>query len=160
MGVNLKVTRICKEIRSRIDKGRLATGARLPTVAALSKTYAASRTTVTEALKALEKDGLVFRMKGSGVYVKKPEPSSKDLQAAFSSAIKPRAQGIADEITSGMTLNVLARGFGTTESVLLTYLRLPADTSPDTRIRDLEDIVEALTTPVVRELMAGFPPRT
>jgi GntR family transcriptional regulator, transcriptional repressor for pyruvate dehydrogenase complex len=58
--------RLVQEIRS----GRLATGDRLPTEAALVQQFAVSRTVVREAVSRLKSLGLVDSRQGSGVYVR------------------------------------------------------------------------------------------
>jgi ferredoxin len=61
-----------------------------------------------------------------------------------------------EEIKSSLTLNELALGFGTDIHTIREYLALPATVAGDTKLRDLEDINESLTTKAVREKMESF----
>jgi GntR family transcriptional regulator len=57
------------EIQALIEAGSLGSGAQLPPEAELSERYGVARTTVREALKLLEQDGLVDVVHGRGRYV-------------------------------------------------------------------------------------------
>lgn len=57
------------EIQALIEAGALGSGAQLPPEAELSERYGVARTTVREALKLLEQDGLVDVVHGRGRYV-------------------------------------------------------------------------------------------
>lgn len=57
------------EIQSLIEAGALVSGAQLPPEAELCERYGVARTTVREALKLLEQDGLVDVVHGRGRYV-------------------------------------------------------------------------------------------
>ncbi len=61
-----------------------------------------------------------------------------------------------EEITSSMTLEQLAQGYGTDVSTLRSFLSLPETVGGDIKLRDLEDIVEGVTTKTVRERMKEF----
>jgi GntR family transcriptional regulator len=66
-----------REIRS----GRLTIGDRLPSEPVLSKCYHLSRTTVRQALSALEQQGVIRKEKGRGAFVSRPTPGSWLLQS-------------------------------------------------------------------------------
>jgi DNA-binding LacI/PurR family transcriptional regulator len=63
-------------LRRDIQSGRLGTGARLPSEAALVRQFGASRITVGRAVRDLQAAGLVERRAGSGTFVKTPRPSA------------------------------------------------------------------------------------
>ena len=65
--------RVADAIRDQIASGRFQDQSRLPSEAELTQMYGVSRTTLREALSALESDGLVSREHGRGTFVKKPQ---------------------------------------------------------------------------------------
>ena len=60
---------ITVDLRQRIEAGRHAPQTRLPSERALAGDYGVTRGTVREAIKMLERDGLVETRAGSGTYV-------------------------------------------------------------------------------------------
>lgn len=56
-------------LRQRIESGQWSPGERLPGERELARLFSVSRTTVREALDALEEDGLIFRRHGEGTFV-------------------------------------------------------------------------------------------
>lgn len=58
------------ELKSQISSGHYAPEAQLPTEAELSSTFGVSRITTRRALEELERDGFIYRVKGSGSFVK------------------------------------------------------------------------------------------
>lgn len=73
--------RIAQGIAASIARGEYAIGQRLPSERDLAQTFAVSRTTVREAMIALELDGLVEVRTGSGVYVTHTTPPSGAIGA-------------------------------------------------------------------------------
>ncbi len=71
--VKLKVAnltdQISEAITSRIAKGRLTAGSRLPTEQDLSAEFGVSRTVVREAISRLKSEGLVMTRQGAGAFV-------------------------------------------------------------------------------------------
>jgi GntR family transcriptional regulator len=65
-----------------IETGRWAAGERLPSEPAICKQFGVSRTTVRQALAALESDGLIRREKGRGTFVAEHRPGGWLLQSA------------------------------------------------------------------------------
>jgi ferredoxin len=63
-----------------------------------------------------------------------------------------------DRISGELSLEELASGFDTNLDALKDFLELPAEISGSTRLRDIEDTVETLTTPLIRERMRSFTP--
>jgi len=62
---------ICKLIIASILSGDLAVNGKLPTEVELANRYAASRTTVREALSRLRSEGIVTSRRGSGNYIQR-----------------------------------------------------------------------------------------
>jgi GntR family transcriptional regulator len=77
-------------LTQRIDDGQLAAGTRLPSEPALASELGVSRATLREALRALESEGLVRRMWGSGTYVAEGRRvvNSLDLNFGVTDAIR------------------------------------------------------------------------
>ena len=61
--------RLATLIREQIASGKLAPGARLPSIAALRREHGHSRQTVGKAMRVLEGEGLIYRVPGLGYYV-------------------------------------------------------------------------------------------
>jgi GntR family transcriptional regulator len=61
--------RLLDQLRELIDEDRLLPGDQLPSEAALARRFGVSRTKVREALKLLEREGLVHAVQGSGRFV-------------------------------------------------------------------------------------------
>ncbi len=70
MSKNLsKHSEITRQIRAEIGSGKYSAGVRLPSEAQLVKRFSVSRPTVAQALRMLEREGMVERRAGSGTYV-------------------------------------------------------------------------------------------
>lgn len=68
-------------LEDEISSGRLGPGDRLPSEPFLSSHYHVSRTTVRQALYALEQKGLIRKEKGRGAFVSRASPGSWLLQS-------------------------------------------------------------------------------
>ncbi|MFF5639521.1 GntR family transcriptional regulator [Streptomyces sp. NPDC012825] len=66
---------IASELRGQIHSGRLAPGARLPSMRELQKRYAVSSLTARSALNLLRTEGLAGAVPGRGTFVTSPSPS-------------------------------------------------------------------------------------
>lgn len=64
-----KYMSLYNSILDDIRTGRLLMGEKLPTEAALSSAFSISRQTVRHALGILEKEGLIYRVQGSGAFI-------------------------------------------------------------------------------------------
>ncbi len=73
---------VADQLRAMIDSGEYAVGSRLPTERDLAEQLKVSRSTVREALIALEVEGLVRIRVGSGIYVIEPAESAAMLAQA------------------------------------------------------------------------------
>ena len=61
---------IARQINSYIEEKKLQPGDKLPTLTELVKTYQASKNTIIKALEVLEHHGVVYQVRGSGIYVR------------------------------------------------------------------------------------------
>ena len=68
----VKQTAVMTHIMEDIQSGRYADGSRMPTEAEYSELFRVSRQTVRKALAALEAQGVIRRVQGSGSYVNHP----------------------------------------------------------------------------------------
>src|SRR5262245_36326218 len=84
------------ELAERIDGGRLAAGTRLPSEPELAAEFGVSRATLREALRALERQGLVRRRWGSGTYVTERTRGANSLEEHFCVSDAIRAPGMQD----------------------------------------------------------------
>jgi GntR family transcriptional regulator len=69
-------------LTKEIETGRWAVGDRLPSEPAICEQFGVSRTTVRQALAALESEGLIRREKGRGTFVAERGPGGWLLQSA------------------------------------------------------------------------------
>jgi len=75
-------------VKRNISAGTLATGDLLPSEAELCKTFDISRSTVRQAIGALESEGLVVRKQGRGTFVAEPKVRRKtEMVYSFTSEI-------------------------------------------------------------------------
>ncbi|MCQ6560705.1 GntR family transcriptional regulator [Paenibacillus mendelii] len=66
---------IIDDLKDKIEVGLYAPEAQLPTEVELAEQYGVSRITSKRALIELEREGLIYRKRGSGSYVKQPDDS-------------------------------------------------------------------------------------
>src|SRR5207245_7729752 len=88
-----------QKLTQRIDSGMLAAGSRLPSEPALASELGVSRATLREALRALESEGLVRRMWGSGTFVADRRRVVNSLDVNFGVTDAIRAAGMEPGIT-------------------------------------------------------------
>ena len=77
-----KYQRILEQLERDVLSGEYPPGARVPSEAALTKRFGASRITVGRAVRELRQRGLVERRAGSGTFVARPKPELKPPPAA------------------------------------------------------------------------------
>lgn len=104
----IKYKQIALEIKESIEHHDYSTE-KLPTEAALMKQYKVSRQTIREALAALEKEGLVRRVQGSGTFLTGLSSSlAKNLIAVFLPSLQ---EYIYPALIQDLRLQFEARGF-------------------------------------------------
>lgn len=85
----LRAESVRYELTKRISSDQLAVGTRLPSEPKLAAELGVSRATVRDALRALEQEGLVRRVQGSGTFVAHPRvPNSLDMNFGVTAAIR------------------------------------------------------------------------
>src|SRR5687767_11270107 len=84
-----KHRQLFEEIGLAIKKGAFVPGQRLPTEAELMQQYGVSRTTITRTLRDLENDGVIWRRRGSGTYVKEVQRVATDQFGMMLHGIEP-----------------------------------------------------------------------
>ena len=72
-----KYVDLADQLRADVRTGKLKAGDRLPSFVALRQTHQISRGTVEKAHALLERDGLIVREQGRGVFVAGPSPSRR-----------------------------------------------------------------------------------
>lgn len=66
----LKYERIAQDITSAIANDEYNVGDKLPSVEQLKARYKVSKSTIIKALAILQRDGMIFQTRGSGIYVR------------------------------------------------------------------------------------------
>ncbi|MBM6630193.1 GntR family transcriptional regulator [Mammaliicoccus vitulinus] len=69
----LKYELIAERIEALIENGQYEAGDKLPSVEILRAEFNVSKSTIINALKNLEKEGLIYQARGSGIYVRNPK---------------------------------------------------------------------------------------
>lgn len=122
-------------VESKIRSGDLKPGDRLPTESTLMRDLEVSRTPVRQALVELARDGWIYRIRGSGSYVKRVASSSSiDIYAILYS----NQRGIEKDIIHGMRRAV---GQHPSENIHLVLKKPGRDTS------ELIDVANQLPKP-------------
>ncbi|MFP7171774.1 GntR family transcriptional regulator [Terribacillus sp. 7520-G] len=67
----LKYQQIANEIQQDIEKNDLPQGTKLPVLETFMSQYKTSKSTVIKALSLLERKGLVYQVRGSGIFVRR-----------------------------------------------------------------------------------------
>lgn len=67
----LKYQQIATEIEKDIEENALQQGDKLPVLEALMSRFEVSKSTITKSLDLLEKKGIVFQVRGSGIFVRR-----------------------------------------------------------------------------------------
>jgi DNA-binding FadR family transcriptional regulator len=98
---------IANQIASLIDRGEFAVGSRLPPERSLAKELGVSRTSVREAILALEIEGRIEVRVGTGIFVVQPE-----VQAAPEGGPGPFELLAARMLVEGETAALAARRIG------------------------------------------------
>ena len=67
----LKYQQIAIEIEKYIEDNSLQQGEKLPVLETLMSQFEVSKSTITKSLELLEKKGVVFQVRGSGIFVRR-----------------------------------------------------------------------------------------
>jgi GntR family transcriptional regulator len=113
---------LAAQLEERILSGGWAAGTRLPGERDLATEFGVSRSTVREALEALERSGLVVRHQGRGTHVA-PRRLEQELLGHFSIVDGLRANGVL------VTNRILTRRPTPASPVVARELALPAGTT-------------------------------
>src|SRR5262245_44833328 len=97
----LRSVSVRQELTSRIEAGRLQAGTRLPSEPELAAELGVSRATLREALRALEGEGLLRRMWGSGTFVAESPRVANSLDLNFGVTGAIRAAGMEAGVEQG-----------------------------------------------------------
>lgn len=93
--------RIRDELRAMIVSGTYQPHQRLPSESDLIKSYGVSRITVRQALGELEKEGLLFKVAGKGMFASKPKPyQSLTRLQGFAEAMSQHGHEIYNRLVS------------------------------------------------------------
>lgn len=93
--------RIRDELRSQIIGGVYQPHDRLPSESELMTRYGVSRITVRNAVSELEKEGVLFKLAGKGIYVSKPKPFQSLVRLqGFAEAMAQHGHEIFNDVVS------------------------------------------------------------
>ncbi len=67
----LKYQQIAEEMERYIEDHGLKQGSKLPVIEALMKQYEVSKSTIIKTMELLEKKGIIFQVRGSGIFVRR-----------------------------------------------------------------------------------------
>lgn len=84
---------IASELRTAIERGDYAPGARLPSRSALMRQYGVAPQTVVNAINALRSEGLVVGLTGSGWYVRERGPVMRMARTRLSRSERAAGRG-------------------------------------------------------------------
>lgn len=76
-----------EELRKQIYSGELTEGSRIPSEAALAAQYNVSRITAKRVLEELAREGLIYRVRGSGSYVSKRKELQSDTASRSGTSV-------------------------------------------------------------------------
>lgn len=129
--------RVARELAQVIASGRYALGDRMPSERLLAEQFAVSRPTIREAMIALEVDGMVEVVTGSGVYVRALSPKTSVPATAD---IGPFELFEARAAIEGEAAAMAARNIGEADLALLEKLIGEMDAANKRTIPEAEDV--------------------
>ncbi len=104
---NFKYSKLADWLRGEIEGGTFSAGSKIPTEVELSNRFSASRQTVRQALALLEKENYLFKVQGSGTFVKKRVISNNPLPIHISSGNSKTINVIMNDPGNYIFTNVL-----------------------------------------------------
>lgn len=129
------------QIRELIRTGSLSVGQKLPTEQELSKQLNVSRSSVREALRVLESEGLVDVRRGSGTFIAAP-PARSQLDQNSAQWLEQREEALEQVLEVRESIEKLA-------------VSLAASRASDAALSDLRGIVEAQSHQIQTMLSSG-----
>lgn len=121
--------RVTDGILQRLAGGEFPVGSRLPTERELAETYTISRTTVREAMVALEMMGVVEMRKGSGIYVaslRMPGEGAETLDVGAFELLEAR-RSVEAEVAALAALRIDDERLGELDALVATMADADAD---------------------------------
>lgn len=156
---------IARQLRTRIENGEFAEGARLPPERDLANSFAVSRAAVRKAMAALEADGLVWRHVGRGTFVgARPPQDAPNLAAITRSThpeevievrllLEPHIAGLAARRATAADIDAMARAIRRSKTAADVaefelwdgaYHRAMAEAAHNTLLQGLFDAINAI----------------
>lgn len=101
-----KHTKIKQYLLAEIEKGNLMPGDKLETEENIAKRFEVSRPTVRQALKDLEQEGYLSRVKGSGTFVTEPKVlhTSTSFIASYKKEAEEQGRAFVNEVVEFETI--------------------------------------------------------
>lgn len=125
--------RIADDIRAEIETGRLAPGAKLPTLEALAEEHMCSVGGVRAAVDLLKQQGLLITRQGKGIFVRERVRAQRHGMARYSRSVWSAGQSIlvAEAGSQGHEVNQLIRFLGTVPAPAAVAERLGIEPGDD-----------------------------
>ena len=145
---------LAQDLRDQIESGRLKPGDQLPSFVALRSRHGVSRGTVEKVYSVLERDGLIVREQGRGVFVTPPKPRVATGVIAFTGG------GVAEIKNSRFWAHLMS---GLQEAALAnrTQLLLVNEHVDATVLDGVDGLLlsenEDATYPILERVPAGLP---
>ncbi|MFK3937567.1 GntR family transcriptional regulator [Alkalihalobacillus sp. NPDC078783] len=119
----LKYQHIAEAIEMKIRKKEPFYKVKLPVIESLMATYEVSKSTIIKSLAILEEKGLIYQIRGSGIYVRKPKRQSGYLKYP---------QHVLNEVNSDTDIVL--------ETIKLKTLKLNRETANLLELSDTDEI--------------------
>lgn len=139
-----KYLQISQQLALQISEGQLLPGERLPSIRALSRELGLNQITIVKAYEQLEREKLVCKRPGSGVFVDTSAPQEEPLPE--------RQEHLFDELYGQEEIRLLRRG----------QIHIPegsinlATSTPSQEIFPLKEMKRAITTVLETDRAAAF----
>ncbi|MEM7216617.1 MAG: FadR/GntR family transcriptional regulator [Pseudomonadota bacterium] len=122
---------ISLRLRKSIERGAFSDGEQLPTERELAESYAASRSTIRNALNILEEEGFLERKVGSGTYVtyagRTEDPVGDVVDQISPIQLIDARIGMERQITRLAVIHATRRDLETMESILVRMIKSDKD---------------------------------
>ena len=142
-----RAVQVRDELTQRIDSGALPAGSRLPSEPALATELGVSRATLREALRAMESEGLLRRMWGSGTFVADGRRVANSLDLNF---------GVTDAIrAAGMTAGIASARHSMEPATVSEATRLGVPPGSDVLVVERVRTADGKRVVLSRDIIAG-----